>query len=108
MAEYQASRTEDRSDRVALFETPSYRQEAWLGFAHEGLPAFGCFLGYNNAFDSWYASLRAGPAVVVHVTWRVTGCCGFTLCTEALSILFHAKPKASKLTAPSSGIRMPH
>ena len=35
-------------------------QDARIGFAHEGLPAFGCFLGYNSILESWYASLGVG------------------------------------------------
>ena len=64
MAEYQAVVQTDQTGLPATPERPTIRQDAWLGFAHEGLPAFGCFLGYNF-FESWYASLAAGPAVVV-------------------------------------------
>mmetsp|Transcript_61942 Transcript_61942/g.115818 ORF Transcript_61942/g.115818 Transcript_61942/m.115818 type:complete len:207 (-) Transcript_61942:724-1344(-) len=43
---------------ASLFVT--HAKDTALGFAHEGLPAFGCFLGYSSFLQNWYASLGAG------------------------------------------------
>ncbi|CAE7348595.1 tuf1 [Symbiodinium sp. CCMP2456] len=56
----QCTMTEKPASLFVVHADMAEYQEAWLGFAHEGLPAFGCFLGYNNFFESWYASLGAG------------------------------------------------